>query len=107
METSEQETIIVVNQADIRDGYFRFNTTRRKDFERLCKRVGGKENLLATSEGKDKDGSVTSWRCKVPARFWKAAAFGIGIKRVSKGNPAALQAALAARKARQAQNEPG
>ena len=93
MAIEEQETIILINAADLKEGFFRFSTSRKTDFERLCRRVGGRANLLKYEVSTADGGGVVEWRCRVPACYWKRTTFGIGQKRASRpgGNPEALK----------------
>lgn len=77
----EDETILILNEGDKKEGFFRFSTTKFIDFERLCRRVGGVENLLevrTSTEGK----RVISWVCKVPFKFIVINSWKVGKRRV-------------------------
>jgi hypothetical protein len=74
------ETIILINDDDRKDGYFRFHTSKGNDFTKLCKRIGGQENILdirVTNQGS----VVTSWDCKVPIEYLSTKNFSIRQKR--------------------------
>lgn len=81
---SDNETIILINDGDVSEGFFRFSTSKAKQFAKLCKRVGGEGNLLdvqVSTEGS----KVTSWTCKVPIAYLSKRNWSIGPKR--KGSP--------------------
>lgn len=72
METSEHETIILLNQGDLAEGYFWFSTTKESIFNKLCNRIGGKDKILEVKVSHD------CWNCKLPRKFWKGASMCIG-----------------------------
>lgn len=74
---AEQETIININRADLDDGFFSFYTSYHRDFERLCRRIGGEENLLDLKLSLDPDGAPWGWNVKVPKEFYSRVNFGI------------------------------
>lgn len=82
----EQETIIIINEADKKAGYIVFSTSKAVDFKRLCKRIGGQEFLkdLAISYAGKK---VTMWNCKVPVEFFNKSTFAIGKRTKKKFTP--------------------
>lgn len=94
MEKNERETVIIINLADIKDGYFSFGTSERSHFARLCKRIGGRNVLREVREDKDCNGDVKWWQCHVPVQFLSLRTFAIGRK--AKRN---TSKALASRKA--------
>ena len=66
MEKEERETIILINIADKDDGYFRFYTTERNEYERLVKKVGGKDHLIHVDEDRGWScGGAKVWRCRL------------------------------------------
>jgi hypothetical protein len=79
--SADNETIILLNDADLRDGYFRFYTTKEIDLNRLFKITGGSlfEPMRVT---KTKEGLTTSWDCKVPVSFLQRSRWSIRKKRV-------------------------
>lgn len=82
----EQETHILINKADLREGYFRFTTSSAVDFKRLVNRIGGESKLLElTVHGKTDEETgkkhITEWIAKVPAEYISLTTFGIRIKR--------------------------
>lgn len=44
---NENETTIILNREDMAEGFFTIGTSELKTFEKLCKRIGGENNLLA------------------------------------------------------------
>jgi hypothetical protein len=81
---SDSETVILINDGDIADGFFRFSTTKPKQFAKLCKRIGGEGNLLdlqVSTQG----ARITSWVCKVPIAYLSKRNWSIGPKRKSHG----------------------
>lgn len=88
MEANEHETIIIINDGDMKEGFFRFSTSKASDFSRLCRRVGGEENLRSIS--KHSQGSkVTQFIATLDRKYLSRATWGIGRKR--KGNPNAFK----------------
>jgi hypothetical protein len=77
---SDHETIILINDGDISEGFFCFSTTKAVQFAKLCKRVGGEENLLAVATSTH-GGKITSWVCKVPLKYLSKRNWSIGPKR--------------------------
>lgn len=76
MANAETETIILINMEDLENGYFRFSTSHYVDFKRLCKRIGGEENLIELKT--DSQGSkVVQWNCKVPKQYLGRSNFSI------------------------------
>lgn len=73
----ESETNIIINQADLKDGYFVFGTSMSSHFQKLCRRVG-ETNLLEVKKS-TRDGQTTYWQCKVPSRYLSKSHFGIRI----------------------------
>lgn len=67
MAALEAETIILINEADKKSGYFHFFTSNPFHYSKLLKRVG-LSNLIALKEDKAR-GRVVSWRAKVPIKF--------------------------------------
>lgn len=67
MERAENETLICINDADRDEGFFRFGTSKRMDYERLVRRVGVVPCTL--SKRADDPTTITWWECKVPIRF--------------------------------------
>lgn len=70
------ETIILLNEADLREGYFAFSTSKEAHFLRLCRRVGGVENLLEVKTS-ERDGKITWWSAKVPVKYLSKTHFGL------------------------------
>ena len=81
MENSENETIIILNKADIREGFFRFSTSSKVDFSRLCKRIGGEQSLRKLTLSTQENGvKIVEWICEVPIEFLSMTTFGIRMK---------------------------
>lgn len=76
MSYDEQETLIRLNQADLKEGWFSFGTSRQCDFEKLIRRIGS-ENVLSVTESKDREGKTTFWNCKVSSKCLSRANWGI------------------------------
>ena len=70
MELCERETIILLNNQDLKDGFFIFYTTEKKQFNKLVKRIGEKHLIDV------KIGSF-HYECKVPIKFWSKNIIGI------------------------------
>jgi hypothetical protein len=80
MSDSENETIILINDADVADGFFRFSTSKPKQFAKLCKRIGGEAKLISVQHS-TQGARVVSWTCKVPIAYLSKTSWGIGPKR--------------------------
>lgn len=68
MEASKHETIILINDAEAKEGYFRFSTSKLASYTRLLKRIGGEAKLLdlqTQSDGR----TIVGWQCRVPIEF--------------------------------------
>ena len=76
METSEIETQILLNRADMADGFFRFGTSSKLDFERLKKRLGDDYNPDSTVCSYA-DSAVTYYQVKVPLAYYSPGFFGL------------------------------
>jgi hypothetical protein len=77
---SDNETIILINDSDVAEGFFRWSTSKPKQFTKLCKRIGGEDKLLEvklTNHGS----KITSWACKVPVEYLSKRNWSIGPKR--------------------------
>ena len=70
------ETIILINRDDSKDGYFRFSTSSRYDYERLINRIGGEQELLSLRIVRSK-GQPVEWTAKVPIKLFSKTYFGI------------------------------
>lgn len=91
---SEHETILILNDEDLKHGFFRFSTTKLNHFTRLCKRIGGEENLLGI-ETSFSGRRISSWNCRVPKAYLSKATWGVRrgkIERKTKGNAEGLKA---------------
>ena len=71
---SEKETLILINQADSREGFFLVSTSNRYHLNRIVKRVGG-ENL--TVRECRQEGVAVQWELRIPIRFLTRTSFGI------------------------------
>jgi len=81
---SDNETIILINDADVALGFFRWSTTKPKQFAKLCKRIGGEEKLLEIKLS-HQGNKITSWVCKVPIEYLSKRNWSIGPKRKASG----------------------
>jgi hypothetical protein len=77
MGIEEQETVVLFNRADMREGYFRFYTSVSADNDRIKKVVG--KDLIQFGKGK-------GWDYKVPIKYYRKACFGVGRKRPPPAN---------------------
>lgn len=68
MSDLDHETIILINQNDLNQGFFRFSTTRFADYKRLLKIVGNENNLLSLKTNINK-GKVIEWLCQIPIDY--------------------------------------
>lgn len=76
MALSETETIILINAQDLKEGFFRFGTSKHSHFEKLCRRIGGEENLVAV-EREGLANNTAYWNCRVPKSYLSQTTFGI------------------------------
>lgn len=60
----EQETQILINQADLKEGFFTFGTSRQCDYNKLIRKVG-ESRVLNTRISHDPEGNPVYWSCKV------------------------------------------
>lgn len=72
----EEETIILLNEDELKDGYFTFSTSIPSHYRRLVRRVGAK-NILETEVWKNPKGRDASWIVKVKASMLSKTTFGI------------------------------
>jgi hypothetical protein len=70
------ETIILMNEEELKEKYFSFGTSLKRHFKKLCNRVG-RENLIEVRESRSGEGKVNWWQCKVPLKYLSRAHFGI------------------------------
>ncbi len=90
MEKSEKETVVILNRADLEDGFFVFGTSQKSHFQKLCKRINGRDKLLDLKYTKSKDGKSSWWECRVPAKFLSRSTFGV--KSIAKSEAATRKA---------------
>ena len=76
MGNPERETLILMNDADRDEGFFTFSTSRRCDFERLVKRIGG-ERELTSLQIETLENVPIQWNCKVPMAYYSSTFFGV------------------------------
>ena len=76
MPREDRETIICLNQADMRDGFFVFGTSEATHFRRLCRRIGGQDNLHNLKVSKF-EGKPVWWECEVPVEYMSRTTWGI------------------------------
>jgi hypothetical protein len=86
MDRSEKETLIIVNRADLDEGFFIFGTSQKTHFQKLCKRVRGRDKLIDVKHTKSRDGKSVWWECRVPCEFLSRSTFGV--KSMSKSEAA-------------------
>ncbi len=77
MPREDRETIICLNRADMRDGFFVFGTSEATDFRRLCRRIGGPDNLRRLKVSMC-EGTAVWWDCEVPVEYMSRRTWGIG-----------------------------
>lgn len=65
MESAERETVIVINDADLEEGFFRISTSKKQVYETFLKRIGP-DDVVSTKVSRTVDGCFTegSIRCK-------------------------------------------
>lgn len=78
------ETIILLNEEDAGQGYFQFGTSLERHYKRLCKRIGGQQNLVESRLSKSTEGKTVWWQCKVPLRYWSDSAFSLRSPRIQR-----------------------
>ena len=96
------ETIILLNDDDAKEGHFTVSTSKLKHFEKICRRIGGQQNLLSL-ETSTHNGKITEWICKVPIEFFNTTNFSIGKKR--QVNLSAEQKAVMAERLKEARKK--
>lgn len=67
MQLCEQETLIVLNEQDKRDGWVRLSTSRRDVAESILKYLEGKATVVL--EAYDKFGEITETALRIPANL--------------------------------------
>jgi hypothetical protein len=77
MEKSEKETLVSWTQQDLEEGFFWFYTSLEHHYQRLIKRVGGKQNLLEVRLEVAGKGGFGGANCKVPAEYLSETTFSI------------------------------
>lgn len=62
---AENETIILLSEDDLKDGYFVFGTSWQRERDRFVKRLG-EENIISERVDKDENGKPRWWdvKCK-------------------------------------------
>lgn len=80
MVKEERETLILINRKDMEEGFFVFYTTEASDFRRLCRRIGGRENLRSIRVSRY-GGKPVAWDCEVPIGFLSRATWSIGARK--------------------------
>lgn len=78
---AENETVIVINDGDRKDGYFIFGTSKRSHQKRLLHYVP--KNELITKLSKDMEGHITWYSNKVPAKHLSESTLGFATLRQS------------------------
>jgi hypothetical protein len=94
MVITRHETIIVIKDSDVKEGFFRFYTTKLSNFKKLCKRIGGEQNLISVETTSTKR-EISSWDCRVPRAYLSKATWGVAKERTGarpKGNVGVLEA---------------
>ena len=76
MEHGDKETIILINDLDRKQGFFKFSTSKVQDFTRFCKRIGGEENLIDIKYSRQ-GSEIVEYNCKVPIRYFSTKIFGV------------------------------
>lgn len=77
MEKNEQETIILINEGDMAEGFFRVSTTRENVFNRIEKRVDD-DFHTPVEISYDIKGRPCCWIMKIPKKYLSKRTFGIG-----------------------------
>jgi hypothetical protein len=67
MQRCEKETLILLNDQDMLEGFVKVSTTKREVAERLIKHLEGKATVVR--ECKAPDGSITETDLKIPSEF--------------------------------------
>lgn len=73
---SEHETIILLNDSDIAEGYFQVGTSKVGHYRKLLKKLGEK-TFIEIKINKDREGNDTYWDMKIPVSCLSKATFGI------------------------------
>ena len=77
LEAAERETIILLNDADKKEGFFRFSTSKHNDRLRFLKRVGGLEKLVKFHYEYDDYGTPIWFEAFVSLKYLSSATFSI------------------------------
>ena len=80
--TIETETLITLNEADMKDGFFRIYTTRPNHLSKLIKRLG-KKNIVFSNISL-RDSREIGWDMKIPVRYLAKGSFCISSAKVSR-----------------------
>lgn len=105
---SEYETIILLNDSDLDEGFFTFGTSKVGHYRKILKKLG-KETLIDIKITKSPEGKDWYWHLKIPVSCLSKSHFGIrkpkrsGAKRAGPKNPTWL---LKSRKKKQADGQP-
>lgn len=70
------ETIILLNDDDLKDGFFKIGTSKKKIYEKILRRVGGRSELLDVKESISQ-GKVSWWEIKIPKIFLSKSNLGV------------------------------
>lgn len=73
---SEHETIILLNDSDLDEGYFTVSTSKVGHFKKLLKKLG-KDTFLDIKITKSPEGKDWYWQMKIPTTCLSKATFGI------------------------------
>lgn len=79
MSILDQETIILINENDWKEGFFCFSTTRLNHYNRLIRLIGGHDKLRSFKTN-SQGGRVIEWLCQVPIEFISKRSWKIGRK---------------------------
>jgi len=69
MAKAEYETIILLNDQDIYEGFFDIGTSKINHYQSILKRVGGAENLIELDVSADETGKPCYWSMKIPVEY--------------------------------------
>lgn len=80
MSDAETETVITINREDLKSGFFTVWTSDRLVFDRLVRRVGGREKIKFLRIGRA-NGRERSWDMEVPVEYLNQRTFAIGARK--------------------------
>ena len=91
MSDAETETVITLNREDLKLGFFTVWTADRLVFDRLMRRIGGRDKIKFLRIGRA-NGRERSWDMEIPVEFLNMRTFAIGARKAKRLSEAQRQA---------------